>query len=142
VTIAPIDFATKFGSFRLINARQLNTYVNGRFYDPVFYAPKDSAVLSPSNRCMTRRTSSSTRQAALLLELRPLAAAMFSPDVFGLNKSTNKYLHPAVHDAERFPSPAHVAASYGNLKSHVDRAPLAPEPQEDLQSGLRRQRHL
>ena len=38
------------GSFRLINAKQFSTYLSGRFYDPVFYAPKDLApwdIVSP-----------------------------------------------------------------------------------------------
>ncbi|MCP3903846.1 MAG: type II secretion system protein [Planctomycetes bacterium] len=43
----PVDFNTGqgyFGSFRLINVQQFNQYVSGRFYDRVFYAPKDRAV--------------------------------------------------------------------------------------------------
>ncbi|MFK7959317.1 MAG: type II secretion system protein, partial [Phycisphaerales bacterium] len=35
-----------FGSFRLANCRQFNQYVSGKFYDPVFYAPKDTIVLN------------------------------------------------------------------------------------------------
>ncbi|MFK7961902.1 MAG: type II secretion system protein, partial [Phycisphaerales bacterium] len=35
-----------FGSFRLPNCRQFNQYVSGKFYDPVFYAPKDTIVLN------------------------------------------------------------------------------------------------
>lgn len=38
----PIDFDAKFGSFRLSNIMRLNEYLNGRFYDPVFYAPLDT----------------------------------------------------------------------------------------------------
>lgn len=33
------------GWFRLPNARAFNSYVNGRFYDPTFYAPKDTVVI-------------------------------------------------------------------------------------------------
>ena len=33
-----------FGSFRLINAEQMHQYVSGRFYDQIFYAPKDTHV--------------------------------------------------------------------------------------------------
>lgn len=32
------------GSFRLCNARQFTSYLNGRFYDRVFYAPKDTVA--------------------------------------------------------------------------------------------------
>jgi prepilin-type N-terminal cleavage/methylation domain-containing protein len=34
-----------FGSFRLINVSAFHHYVGGRFYDPVFYAPKDKIVV-------------------------------------------------------------------------------------------------
>ncbi len=44
----PIGFTNPslyFGSFRLINVRQFNQYVSGRFYDKIFYAPKDHIVI-------------------------------------------------------------------------------------------------
>ncbi|MCP3904920.1 MAG: type II secretion system protein [Planctomycetes bacterium] len=40
----PVNFGgavAYFGSFRLPNVQQLNQYVNGKFYDKIFYAPKD-----------------------------------------------------------------------------------------------------
>jgi prepilin-type N-terminal cleavage/methylation domain-containing protein len=40
---APVQY---FGSFRLPNARQFTQYVNDKFYDPVFYAPKDTIVIN------------------------------------------------------------------------------------------------
>ena len=43
----PINFnggVLYFGAFRLANVRQFNQYLSGRFYDPVFYAPKDNIV--------------------------------------------------------------------------------------------------
>jgi prepilin-type N-terminal cleavage/methylation domain-containing protein len=44
----PINWAplAYFGSFRLPNVQQFNQYVSGRFYDPVFYAPKDEVVVA------------------------------------------------------------------------------------------------
>ncbi|MBT8485858.1 MAG: type II secretion system protein [Phycisphaerales bacterium] len=44
----PINFGaiiTHFGSFRLGNCRQFGQYVSDKFYDPVFYAPKDRIVV-------------------------------------------------------------------------------------------------
>ncbi|MCP3903066.1 MAG: type II secretion system protein [Planctomycetes bacterium] len=38
-----------FGSFRLINVQQFHRYVSGKFYDPVYYAPKDVMVLDTVN---------------------------------------------------------------------------------------------
>ena len=46
----PVNFNTAFtngfGSFRLPNVQQFNQYVNSKFYDKVFYAPKDNIVVS------------------------------------------------------------------------------------------------
>ncbi|HWB19964.1 MAG TPA: prepilin-type N-terminal cleavage/methylation domain-containing protein, partial [Phycisphaerales bacterium] len=40
----PMNFENGFGSFRIPNAMILADYMNGKFYDPVYYAPKDTAV--------------------------------------------------------------------------------------------------
>ncbi len=45
--LIPINFSSTllyFGSFRLPNVSQFNEYVGGKFYDEVFYAPKDLIV--------------------------------------------------------------------------------------------------
>jgi type II secretory pathway pseudopilin PulG len=49
----PIDFSTdggsggeRFGSFRLINVEIMHEYVTGKFYDPIYYAPKDEVVIT------------------------------------------------------------------------------------------------
>jgi len=119
VTIVPIDFATKFGSFRLINARQLNTYVNGRFYDPVFYAPKDTAVISTVEPHYDMADEFNYPPGVFFSSYILSPAAMFSPDVLGLNKSNNKYFTSPFAMQGGFRSPAMSQASYGNLKSHV-----------------------
>ena len=38
------EYLKGFGAFRIPNAKQFAQYVSGRFYDPVFYAPKDTIV--------------------------------------------------------------------------------------------------
>lgn len=47
ITYKAIDYvsATKFGSFRMPNVKAFNDYINGRYYDPVFWAPKDRVTL-------------------------------------------------------------------------------------------------
>jgi prepilin-type N-terminal cleavage/methylation domain-containing protein len=40
-----------FGSFRLVNCQQFNQYVSGKFYDKVFYAPKDTVVITAIGEC-------------------------------------------------------------------------------------------
>lgn len=44
---APIQFAgaeAGFGSFRITGAKSFHDYVNGRYYDPTLFAPKDEAA--------------------------------------------------------------------------------------------------
>ncbi len=45
--VPPLNFIGAghyLGSFRIPNARGFHEYVNGRFFDPVFYAPKDAPI--------------------------------------------------------------------------------------------------
>jgi prepilin-type N-terminal cleavage/methylation domain-containing protein len=42
--VQAIDFNTGFGWFRMPNVQIFNQYLSGRFYDPVFFAPKDKVV--------------------------------------------------------------------------------------------------
>ena len=52
--LLPIDFWTYegFGWFRIPNAKQFSQYVSGRYYDPVFYAPKDRVVQAILEPCL------------------------------------------------------------------------------------------
>ncbi|MHC5112835.1 MAG: type II secretion system protein [Planctomycetota bacterium] len=46
--LLPINFAGAmkyFGSFRMANVQQFSQFMSGRFYDPVFYAPKDRVAM-------------------------------------------------------------------------------------------------
>ena len=46
-----------WGSFRIPNVRNFNVYVGNKFYDPTFYAPKDTIVLDAiTNRVKTAPT--------------------------------------------------------------------------------------
>src|SRR5690606_24770544 len=49
--LEPINFNTGFGYFRTMNVQSFNGYLSGRFYDPVFYAPKDRAVIDAIGTC-------------------------------------------------------------------------------------------
>ncbi|MHC4992681.1 MAG: type II secretion system protein, partial [Planctomycetota bacterium] len=44
--LEPISFETGFGWFRYSNVKAFNNYLNGRFYDMSFYAPKDRVVIN------------------------------------------------------------------------------------------------
>lgn len=45
----PINPNTRYGWFRMPNAKVLHDYVNGQFYEATYYAPNDSAVLNAVN---------------------------------------------------------------------------------------------
>lgn len=122
VTIVPIDFASKFGAFRIVNGRQFSQYLNGRFYDPIFYAPKDTAVIGsvePWFDHADEYVPSSLTGGQKWSSYCFSPAAMFSPDVFSLNKATNKYyLDPwAIQSGMR--SPSMSQATFGTLKTHI-----------------------
>jgi len=94
VTIVPIDFVSKFGAFRIPNGRQFGQYLNGRFYDPIYYAPKDTAVIGsvePWFDHADEYVPSSLTGGQKWSSYCFSPAAMYSPDVFSLNKATNKY---------------------------------------------------
>lgn len=123
--VTPINFATKFGSFRYVNTKAFNTYLNGRFYDPIFYAPKDSAVMAsteplfdnPDEFFPALPSGSPIRLSSYVLS----PAAMFSPDVFGLNKSSGTYFKDpfTAQLTGGFRCPSMSQAAYGNLKTHL-----------------------
>jgi type II secretory pathway pseudopilin PulG len=120
VTLVPIDFATKFGAFRLINGRQLNSYLNGRFYDPIFYAPKDTQVIASVEHLFDSAEEFVNAPGGVRFSSYVLSpAAMFSPDVLGLNSSTGKYYNNPFSMQSGFRCPTMSQASYGNLKSRV-----------------------
>lgn len=128
--IMPIGFTggyAGFGWFRVPNARQFSTYLNSRFYDPIFYAPKDiaaRAVLEP-----LFEDAAEYRPSA---EIPGLAdgiagwssyclspAALYSPDVFSRNRSTNLYFTDPWSLPAGFRTPSMSQARYGALKTFM-----------------------
>jgi prepilin-type N-terminal cleavage/methylation domain-containing protein len=122
VTIVPIDFNTKFGAFRIVNGRQFNQYLNGRFYDPIFYAPKDSAVVASVEQWFDHPDEyvpSSLTGGQKWSSYCFSPAAMFSPDVLGLNKTTQRYYNDPYALPAGFRSPAMSQARFPDLKTHI-----------------------
>ena len=120
--LTPYDFTNNFGSCRLPNARQLSSYLNGRFYDPIFYAPKDTAVMASVERWFDFPdeyvpSSSTNGQKWSSYIMSP--AAMFSPDVMSLNQATNLFYTDPWTLPSGFRSPAMSAATYPDLKTHM-----------------------
>jgi prepilin-type N-terminal cleavage/methylation domain-containing protein len=120
VTITPIDFASRFGAFRIPNGRQLNTYVNGRFYDPVFYAPKDTAVIAAVETAFDHPDEFVNLFPSVLYSSYILSpAAMFSPDVLSKNQNTGEYYTNPFSLVSGFRCPSFSQAQYPDLKTHV-----------------------
>ncbi|UCD74548.1 MAG: type II secretion system protein, partial [Phycisphaerales bacterium] len=73
-----------FGAFRIPNARQFNQYLSGRYYDPVFFAPKDEVPLASIDQCLDDPGEFCTAGGSELTYWSSYCsspAAMFSPDV-------------------------------------------------------------
>ncbi|MCP3902867.1 MAG: type II secretion system protein [Planctomycetes bacterium] len=119
-----------FGSFRLPNVSQFNQYVSGRFYDRIFYAPKDAAVMEAISQ-----TFDDPGEFSFAAEVRDdigdipawssyclSPAAMFAPSVFRHDDSDD----PAANGfrtpwslAAGFKSPAMSQARFPDLKTHM-----------------------
>ena len=133
----PINFVTGgntayFGSFRLPNVRQFNQYISGRFYDPVFYAPKDHIVFDavsgsatgydcfadPGEYCDGPPVAGNDLPFWSSYCLSP--AAMFNPRVMARQNTgfTGGWENPWSLP-NGFRSPAYGQARYPSLKSHM-----------------------
>ncbi|MEE9162144.1 MAG: hypothetical protein V3U35_04145, partial [Candidatus Neomarinimicrobiota bacterium] len=90
----PNPEATGFGWFRMPNRKILSTYVNGKFFDKIYFAPKDPTFtliepcldqpgeFSPHFGC-----NGPSRWPTYALS----PASLFSPDVLSLNEQTGVY---------------------------------------------------
>jgi prepilin-type N-terminal cleavage/methylation domain-containing protein len=116
----PMAFSTKFGSFRLPNARQFATYLNGRFYDSSFYAPKDTAVFASVEEAFDQPDEYTNLPGQVRWSSYCFSpAGMFSPDVLGKNTSTGLYYTDPFTIQSGHRSPSMSQARNGTLKSHI-----------------------
>ncbi|MBX3355873.1 MAG: type II secretion system protein [Phycisphaeraceae bacterium] len=113
----PCDFKTttgNFGSWRLPNAKSFNTYVGKRFYDPVFYAPKDKVVLSKCQDFIDGgQEFVGVAQDAILSSYCWSPAAMWAPAVMG---GQTGYQNPKTLGGA-FRVPTQGQASFPDLKT-------------------------
>jgi prepilin-type N-terminal cleavage/methylation domain-containing protein len=103
-----------FGSWRMPNAKSFNKYVGGRFYDPIFYAPKDRITLEKARTFMeTGNDYDGLLNQGVLSSYCWSPAAMWSPDVFsGKNGFTEPKNLP-----NAFKSPSVSQARFSDLKT-------------------------
>jgi prepilin-type N-terminal cleavage/methylation domain-containing protein len=130
-----------YGSFRLINAESFNNYVNGRFYDPVFYAPKDFITLEGAEKYFalpdeyTQLAPDGTGGIPSMWHSTYVCspAAMWAPDVFSLNKATQKYFTAPWKLPGGYRSPPAGAATYTDLKTRmIEHHWLQNKPNSDI----------
>jgi type II secretory pathway pseudopilin PulG len=119
-----------FGSFRMPNAEQFNQYVGGRFYDPVFYAPKDTVVNesakpcfeSPDSYCRFAEVSDAVGEIPAWSSYCMSPAGMYNPAVMAHDNpeddSFNGFVDPWDLPAG-FRSPSFSQALYPGLKTHM-----------------------
>ena len=134
----PIKFASPlmyFGSFRLANMEQFHQYVGGKFYDPVFYPPKDKISLwgitgegedghncfeDPGQFC--DRSADGPTDTPIWAGYVLSPAAMFAPNVMAhddpANDKYNGWVSPWLMPAG-FRSPSFSQALYPALKTHM-----------------------
>jgi hypothetical protein len=112
-----------FGTFRTPNVLAINQYLNGRFYDPTFYAPKDTAVMNAVEEFFNvdgiphSQFSSKIRWSSYCRS----PAAMFNPVVFTRVNTEDgpKFFTNPWTLASGFKSPGMSQASYSSLKTQV-----------------------
>lgn len=109
------------GSFRLANVKSFNSYLNGRFYDAVFYAPKDTQVLDGAEKYIASPYEFDGEGGTEIYQssycLSP--AAMWHPDVLGKNLQTGKYWTPPSALPAAWRSPTTSQATYPELKTRM-----------------------
>ena len=115
------DHLVGFGCFRMPNCRQFNQYVTGRYYDPVWYAPKDKVARAAIEACLDYPGEFCIAAGWIITYwssycLSP--AAMFSPDVMGNATKQGGWNNPWDLPGG-FRSPSMRQALYPDLKSHM-----------------------
>ena len=114
-----------FGSFRLLNASSFSKYVGGRFYDDIFYAPKDLLVLDQVAALKAQYPNDGdfygTAKSTILSSYCWSPAAMWSPDVLS---SKAGFQDPMKATAGRsvaglWRTPTSNQAQYSELKTRV-----------------------
>ena len=109
-----------WGHWRFPQSRPIHDYLNGRYQDPVFYAPNDTSVVGPIEDCLGQ----APEFVAYPVNCNPASssyarspAAMFHPDVFRSN-ANGGWQAPYELD-HGYESPGLFQATYPDLKTHL-----------------------
>ena len=116
--VKPMVFAPNAfdGAFRLVNAAGFNAYVNGRFYDPTFYASGDTIPYGNASPFFGKPCLDLEASGLVYSSYANSPAAMFDPEVMGAG--TFQYKNPNGY-ADGYKSPPASAAAYPELKTRT-----------------------
>jgi prepilin-type N-terminal cleavage/methylation domain-containing protein len=128
--LVPMEFQGSgkgFGNFRTPNVRQLGQYLSGKFYDPVYFAPKDSAAVSAAQEpCESYPGEYCPDQPDGPVQAGPYPpsyclspAAMFAPAVMSPPEPYDVGWQDPYGLQAGFRSPSMSQALYPDLKSHM-----------------------
>ena len=107
-----------FGHFRIPNAKAFHDYVNGRYYDPTFYAPNDTVPYELALPLFGDPNEFNTEGNPPIWVSYVLSpAAMYHPDVMRSN-AAGGWQNPWDLDYG-FQSPGLFQARYPDLKTHM-----------------------
>lgn len=136
VTTVPNEFATTngvFGAWRLMQTRSFRNYLNGRFYDEVFYAPNDARTYASASRNFQSSAEfASTPMPVVWSSYGVSPAAMWHPDV--LRSSEDGGFQSPSTFPEAFERQALFNAAYPELKSLVFEVNWNQQPPSSGQS--------
>jgi type II secretory pathway pseudopilin PulG len=113
-----------YGNWRVPNLKSLHDYVNGRYHDPLFYAPGDTVILGHVTNCIGEPCEFVGGDYDAYGFCNPgwssyafSAAAMFHPDVFRSN-AAGGWQAPWTLD-HGYESPGLFQAAYPQLKTNL-----------------------
>ena len=123
--IQPINWGgttSHFGWFRMPQMKQFNQYLGGRFYDPVFYAPKDTLSLAAAEPCMDdpgEFVGDNPCNPPIWSTYCWSPAALFSPRVLSEDPNTGRYFKHPFTFPTGFKTPTMSQARYPDLKTDM-----------------------
>ncbi|MFZ4748990.1 MAG: type II secretion system protein [Phycisphaerales bacterium] len=125
VTHLPMEIGgSAFGAFRIPGLKAFHDYVNGRFYDPTLYAPKDVVPYNNISKYFTNAAEFTYNNADGLYEDSSYCfspAAMYDVKVFQRNQAAlngNGYTNPTTLPAG-YRSPPVSRCKYPSLKTRM-----------------------
>ena len=130
------------GSYRLHNLPSFNSYLNGRFYDHIFYAPKDRTVIASIGDCWDYPGNFCMPGDGEQIELYPSTyslspAAMFNPQIWSVPNGE----FPSVSELfssypAAFRTPSASMARYPDLKTHMIEHHWLQRKKQDCNSAM------